>query len=261
MDILEALRERRSTRAFLDKPVDRDTLERLLTLATQAPSAINIQPWEITIVSGEERKRLSRILVKRMRERNISCGPGASRPLQVHFVERQKGLLNSIAPNLPADTPFQDFINEGSCNFYGAPTAIIITIDEVFSKARLTDIGLLVAYLVLAAHGLGLGSCPIGLITAFESHYFWPDFRDDLKEVHRVMKQGGQLLIVGAVYKNEKYERRNQRIVDAIGMTYLSIEEFREVLEGVGYSEFDALEEKNKGWLAVKCRKQEGGIA
>jgi SAM-dependent methyltransferase len=98
-----------------------------------------------------------------------------------------------------------------------------------------------------------------GLVTAFESHYFWPDFRNDLKEVHRVTKQNGQLLIVGAVYKNKKYDRRNQRIVDAIGMTYLSIEEFREVLESVGYSEFDAREEKKKGWFALKCRKQEGG--
>jgi SAM-dependent methyltransferase len=100
-----------------------------------------------------------------------------------------------------------------------------------------------------------------GLITAFESHYFWPDFRNDLKEVYRVTKQNGQLLIVGTVYKNKKYERRNQRIVDAIGMTYLSIEDFREVLEGVGYSEFDALEEKNKGWFAIKCKKQVEGTA
>ena len=100
-----------------------------------------------------------------------------------------------------------------------------------------------------------------GLITAFETHYFWPDFRNDLKEVHRVTKQNGQLLIVGALYKNKKHVRRNKRIVNAIGMTYLSIEEFREVLEGVGYSEFDALEEKNKGWFAVKCKKQEGGAA
>ena len=95
-----------------------------------------------------------------------------------------------------------------------------------------------------------------GLVTAFESHYFWPDFRNDLIEVHRVTKQNGQLLIVGAAYKNKKFDRRNQRFVDAIGMTYLSIEEFREVLEGVGYSQFDALEEKNKGWFAVKCKKQ-----
>jgi nitroreductase len=168
MDLLEALDERRSTRGFLDKPIERETLERLLSFATQAPSAINIQPWEITIVSGQELKRLNRLLVKRMKERNISCGSGAKRPLQEAFVERQRGLLESMLPNLPEGTPFQDYINEGSCNFYGAPTAIIITIDEVFSKARLTDIGLLVAYLVLAAHGLGLGSCPIGLITAFD---------------------------------------------------------------------------------------------
>lgn len=98
-----------------------------------------------------------------------------------------------------------------------------------------------------------------GLITAFETHYFWPDFRNDLKEVHRVTKQNGQLLIVGTVYKNKKYDRRNQRIVDAIGMTYLSIKELREILEGAGYLEFDAFEEKKKGWFAVKCRKQEKG--
>jgi ubiquinone/menaquinone biosynthesis C-methylase UbiE len=95
-----------------------------------------------------------------------------------------------------------------------------------------------------------------GLITAFESHYFWPDLHNDLKEIHRVMKQNGQLLIAGTVYKNKKYDRRNQRYVNAIGMTYLTIEEFREVLEDAGYSEFDSLEEKNKGWFAVKCKKQ-----
>ena len=168
MDLLKAMEERRSSRAFLDKPVDRETLEKLFRLATQAPSAINLQPWEITVVSGEEKKRLSRLLVKRMKEMNVSCGPGANRPLPEHFIERQRGLLNVTLPGLPENTPFQDFINEGSCNFYGAPSAIIITIDEVFSSIRLADIGIVVGYLVLAAHGLGLGTCPIGLITAFD---------------------------------------------------------------------------------------------
>jgi SAM-dependent methyltransferase len=98
-------------------------------------------------------------------------------------------------------------------------------------------------------------ACAFDLVTAFESHYFWPNFRNDLKEIFRVTKQNGQLLIVGTVYKNKKFDRRNQRIVDAGGMTYLSIEEFQEVLEGVGYSEFNAFEEKSKGWFAVKCKK------
>lgn len=168
MDIIDTIKERRSTRAYLDKPVARETIEPLLTLATQAPSAINLQPWEMVVVSGEEKSRLSRLLVKRMRERNISCGPGAKSPLPEHFMERQRGLLDSMLPFLPEDLDFQDFINEGSCNFYGAPTAIILTVDQVFSSARLTDIGIVVGYLVLAAHALGLGTCPIGLITAFD---------------------------------------------------------------------------------------------
>jgi nitroreductase len=173
MDLLKAIEERRSTRAFLERPVEREKIETLISFATQAPSAINLQPWELIVVSGEEKRRLSRVLVKRMKERNISCGPGAKSPLPEYFVERQRGLLDTILPNLPEQTPFQGFINEGSCNFYGAPTAIIITIDQVFSSARLTDIGVLVGYLVLAAHALELGTCPIGLITAFD---------DDIKE-------------------------------------------------------------------------------
>ena len=173
MDLFEVIEKRRSTRAFLDRPVERETLEKLLRFATRAPSAINLQPWEFTVVSGEERKRLSRRLVKRMRERNISCGPGAKRPLPEYFVERQRGLLNVMLPGLPENTPFEDFINEGSCDFYGAPTAVILTMDTAFSRARLTDMGIVVGYLVLAAHSLGLGTCPIGLITAFD---------DDIKE-------------------------------------------------------------------------------
>jgi len=173
VDILEAIQQRRSTRAFLDKPLEKETLVELLTLATQAPSAINMQPWELNVVSGEERQRLSRLLVKRMRERNISCGPGATKPLPKVVVERQRELLQCILPTLPEGKDFNDLINEGSCNFYGAPTAIILTVDESFSSARFTDIGIIVGYLVLAAHGMGLGTCPIGLITAFE---------DDIRE-------------------------------------------------------------------------------
>ena len=194
MDILEAIKQRRSTRAFLDKPVERQTLEKLLSLATQAPSAINMQPWELIVVSGEERQRLSRLLVKRMRERNISCGPGATKTLPEVFVERQRELLQCILPTLDEGTPFNDFINEGSCNFYGAPTAIILTVDEAFSSARFTDIGIAVGYLVLAAHGMGLGTCPIGLITAFE---------DDIREYLNLPEERKVVVGVAVGYRDE----------------------------------------------------------
>lgn len=193
MDIIEAIKDRRSTRGFLQKPVEKKTLEKLLSLATQAPSAINLQPWDFTVVSGEEKERLSRLLVKRMKERNISCGPGAKKPLPDYFRERERGLLNVMLPNLPEPLRFQDFVNEGSCNFYGAPTAIIITLDSLFSTARLTDIGIVVGYLVLAAHAMGLGTCPIGLITAFD---------DDIRDVLSIPEEKEVVIGVAVGYKD-----------------------------------------------------------
>ena len=193
MKLINAIEERMSTRAFLDKPVDRETLEDLLRLASRAPSAINLQPWEFTVVSGEERIRLSRVLLKRMKEKNISCGPGTTNPLPEYFIERERGLLNTMLPGLPEKTPFQDFINEGSCNFYNAPTSIIITIDKVFSSTRLTDIGIVLGYLVLAAHALGLGTCPIGLITAFD---------DDIKEELSIPEEKQVIIGVAVGYKD-----------------------------------------------------------
>jgi nitroreductase len=189
MDILKVICDRRSTRSFLEKPVEREALERLLSLAIRAPSAINLQPWEFVVVSGEERKRLSRLLLKRMRERNISCGPDAKGPLPRLFIARQKDLLDGMLPIIPDGLHFQKFINEGSCNFYGAPTAVIINIDQVFSSSHLTDIGIFVGYFVLAAHALGLGSCPIGLITAFG---------DDIRELLNI-PDGKKVVIAIAV--------------------------------------------------------------
>jgi len=168
MDLEKVMTERHSTRVFSDKPIGRETVEKLLFLSTRGPSAINLQPWEFTVVMGEERQRLSRALVKTMRERNISCGPDAVRPLPGYFIDRQRKLMDCILPSLDNGTDFQDFINEGSCNFYGAPVAIILTIDQAFSRSRLVDVGIAVGYMVLAAHNMGLGTCPIGLISAFD---------------------------------------------------------------------------------------------
>ena len=63
MDIADAIKERKSIRAFRPDPIPREKIEEILHLALCAPSAINLQPWEITVVAGEERERLSRRLV------------------------------------------------------------------------------------------------------------------------------------------------------------------------------------------------------
>ena len=191
MELEKVINERHSTRAFLDKPVPRETIEKLLTLSTKAPSAINLQPWEFTVVMGVERKRLSKVLVKSMRERNISCGPGAVRPLPEYFMDRQRKLMDCILPHLEEGISFQDFINEGSCNFYGAPAAIIVTIDQVFSNARLVDLGIVIGYMVLTAHNMGLGTCPIGLISAFA---------DEIKEMLNIADEKDVVMSIGVGY-------------------------------------------------------------
>lgn len=100
---------------------------------------------------------------------------------------------------------------------------------------------------------MSFGDGAFDLVTAFETHYFWPDLAEDLKEVRRVTKEGGRFLIVGALYKDGKHDRRNQRIVDAGGMTYLSLEELRGVLESAGFLALEVREDADKGWFAVRC--------
>jgi nitroreductase len=175
MDLLKAIQERKSIRAFRPDPIPKEKIEAVLNLAIHGPSAINLQPWEFTIVTGEERERLSRRLMKAYREKKISCGPDAVKPLPKTFGKRGAKTLEAMNPFFKEMGVQSDqFINEGSCNFYGAPVAIIICLDDAFSKARLVDIGAVLGYFVLAAHELGLGTCPIGLITAYE---------DEIKDV------------------------------------------------------------------------------
>lgn len=175
MDLTTIIKERKSIRAFRPDPVPGQTIRDILALAVQAPSAINLQPWEFIVVAGEERKRLSRRLLKAYREKNISCSPGNVKPLASTFTSRGVQSFEGMKPYLDEmGSEFNRFINEGSCNFYGSPVAIILCLDNAFSKARYVDVGIALGYLVLAAHHYGLHTCPIGLITAYE---------DDVKDV------------------------------------------------------------------------------
>jgi len=168
MDVFTAMQQRRSARAYLDTPVARADLEEIFKYAGRAPSAINLQPWEYVVVYGEEKQRLVRRLLKVHSERQVPCGPGTSiRPPEI-FTRRSREASDMMAPGV-AETrqTLNRFVEEGSCSFYGAPIAIIVTIDSLFPKIRYLDLGLSISYLLLAAEAKGLATCPIGLITAY----------------------------------------------------------------------------------------------
>ena len=175
MDLFEAITERKSIRSFKPDPVPREKVEEILRWVTNAPSAINLQPWEFFVVMGEEKQRLSRRLIKSYKEKQISCSPGNVKPLADEFTKRGVQSFQLMDPYLKEmGKEFNAFINEGSCNFYGAPVAVILCLDNAFSKARLVDIGVALGYLVLVAQASGLATCPVGLINAYE---------DDIKEM------------------------------------------------------------------------------
>jgi len=93
------------------------------------------------------------------------------------------------------------------------------------------------------------------LVTAVETFYFWPTPASDLAEVRRILKPGGDLLIACTMYKGGKHDKRNRRFVDEIDMTYLSVDEFQELLAGVGFDQIRVIVDYDKGWICATARK------
>ncbi len=169
MEIIKAIQDRKSIRAFKEEPVPKELIGKILELTVHAPSAINLQPWEFIVVTGEEKARLSRRLIKAYHEKQIPCSPGNVKPLPRTYGKRGAKTLELMKPFFAEmKTDVNQYVNEGSCNFYGAPVAILLCLDDSFPDARLVDIGIALGYFVLSAHEFGLGTCPIGLITAYE---------------------------------------------------------------------------------------------
>lgn len=93
------------------------------------------------------------------------------------------------------------------------------------------------------------------LVTAIESHYFWPDLVNDMKEVLRVLKPGGTLVMMGGAYKGGKYDKRNQQLVELANMAYHSLDEFDGLFTSAGFAEVQVVEDFNRGWMCGRGRK------
>jgi nitroreductase len=57
MNVQEAIRKRYSCRAYQDKPIEADKLQKLLEAARLAPSAKNLQDWRFVVVTEKEKKQ------------------------------------------------------------------------------------------------------------------------------------------------------------------------------------------------------------
>jgi F420 biosynthesis protein FbiB-like protein len=73
-ELLDLFRRRRSVRRFLDAPIDRSAIERLLDAARLAPSAHNRQPWRFVVIQGAARARLAEAMAERLRADRLADG-------------------------------------------------------------------------------------------------------------------------------------------------------------------------------------------
>lgn len=164
MELAEAIYGRKSIRAFKPDPVPKKTLMHLLGAAVQAPSARNIQPWQFIIVTGPARERLAQKMAARYQEEQTAepGGPELSAPYQ----SRNQRFAEELAL-YGQRTPGFD-LWASSFGFHGAPVVILLTMARELPPARLLDLGAAAQNLMLKAHALGLGTCPIGAVLRYE---------------------------------------------------------------------------------------------
>jgi len=93
------------------------------------------------------------------------------------------------------------------------------------------------------------------LVTAVETQYYWPDLVNDMKEILRVLKPGGTLLIIAETYKGGRYDKLQRPVMTLLRSAHLSVNGHRELFSAAGYTDVQIFEEYNRGWICGTGRK------
>ena len=164
MDIVEAVRSRKSIREYKPDPVPKEILREILDISICSPSALNTQPWEITVVTGE--------ILENIRKGNIEMlNSGAKpnpeiphKPFEGKYRQRQVDLAIQIF-NLMGiareDKERRAEWMQRGFRLFNAPAAFILSKDKSLdeSAVSLLDIGAIMQTICLVALNYGLGTC------------------------------------------------------------------------------------------------------
>lgn len=165
MDIVEAIKTRKSIRNFKPDPVPKETLREILEIASRAPSAMNTQPWEFIVLSGDVLENIRRGNVEKLNsgtlphpEHSVVGWPSDSvyRQRQVELAKQLFHLMEISRE----DKKKRAELMERGFRYFDAPAAIIALSDRSLSEAGpLMDVGAVMQNICLAALNYGLGTC------------------------------------------------------------------------------------------------------
>ena len=163
--VSEALKARRSYRAFLDKPVDQTLLEGILKTAALSPSNSNIQPWHVYLVTGARLRKLkdatrARSTVPPQFDEHVYKvypdpmeEPYESR--RFHCGERQYSAMDIAREDQAGRLRY--VYNNHQC--FGAPAAMFLYINDKAGPSQWADLGIYLQSVMLLLTEAGLGSC------------------------------------------------------------------------------------------------------
>lgn len=162
MDISTAIEKRKSIRAYLNKPVSKNLIEKIIETSLRSPSATNIQPWKIYVVTGETLDN-----IKRENTNKFLSGvrPTIEEPiLKEVFKERRielaKDLFKLLEIKREDTEKRKEWIARGF-KYFDSPVVMIFTIDRKNSTDTwsLLGIGSIIQTICLASMAYGIGTC------------------------------------------------------------------------------------------------------
>jgi SAM-dependent methyltransferase len=93
------------------------------------------------------------------------------------------------------------------------------------------------------------------LVTAVETQYYWPDLVNDMREVLRVLKPGGTLIVIAESYRKGANDWFHGPAMKLVRSANLSVAEQRELFAAAGFTNVQISEERAKGWICGVGKK------
>jgi len=166
MDVISAIKGRKSVRAFLDKPVPRDSVEAIIEAARFAPSGVNTQPWGLVATDNKNKLTALGDAIVAAKEAGQPENP------DYHYYPREwfdpyKARRKACGAALYGALDIKmDEVDKRKAAwhrnyyFFGAPVGLILHIEDRLETGSWMDCALFLQNIMLAARGMGLETCP-----------------------------------------------------------------------------------------------------